>query len=57
MWGFVKNYILPLSVSEFRSLMEFRDGGIIKELLRISHLNHSDSSEPFGERKLKMVIS
>lgn len=28
----MKNYILPLSVSEFKSLMEFRDGEIIKKV-------------------------
>lgn len=37
----MKNYISPFSVSEFKSLMEFRDGRIIKEvkeLLKIFHL-------------------
>lgn len=36
----MKNYILPFSVSEFKPLMEFRDGGIIKEVkeqLKIFH--------------------
>lgn len=28
----MKNYISPFSVSEFKSLMEFRDGEIIKEV-------------------------
>lgn len=37
----MKNYVSPSSVSEFKSLMEFRDGGItkeVKDLRKISHL-------------------
>lgn len=37
----MKDYISPFSVSEFKSSMEFRDRGIIKEvkeLLKIFHL-------------------